>query len=124
MTNEEDIMRTILLATIAGTLAATAAAQTGTVDIASVADHGTPAMHAAETARNVAVSRTIIGLTGTAARQQAVADVTRVADHGTPLQQALDASKAVDMSNGRPAVIATDKAAQDAVQQATRGSTR
>jgi len=117
-------MNKLILALIAGTFTAAAAAQTGTVSPATVADHGTPAMHAEETATNVAASKKVKGLSDTKARQQAVTDATKVADHGTPVIHAEDAAKNVTASKGLPKTIAGNAAAQDAVQQASKGSTK
>ena len=66
-----------MIALIATTFAATAAAQTGTVSPATVGDHGTPAMHAAETQKNVQASKGVMGLPPDAkTKQQAVKDMT------------------------------------------------
>jgi hypothetical protein len=117
-------MNKLILALIAGTFTAAAAAQTGTVSPATVGDHGTPAMHAEETAKNVAASKTVKGLSDTKARQQAVADATKVADHGTPVLHAEDAAKNVTASKRQPKSIGSNSAAQDAVQGASKGSTK
>jgi len=117
-------MNRLLLATIAGTFAVAVNAQTGTVNTATVGDHGTPAMHAEETAKNVAASKTTKGLSDTKSRQQAVADATKVAEHGTPVLHAEDAAKNVNASKAQPKTIVGDKAAQSAVQQAVKGSTK
>jgi hypothetical protein len=101
-----------------------AAAQTGIVNPKTVGDHGTPAMHAEETAKNVAASKNVNGLSDTKARQQVVTDTTKSADHGTPVIHAEDAAKNVTASKGQPKTITTSSAAQEAVQQASKGSTR
>ena len=70
-------MNKLMIALIATTFAATAAAQTGTVNTATVGDHGTPAMHAAETQKNVEASKGVKGLPPDAkTKQQAVKEVT------------------------------------------------
>jgi hypothetical protein len=117
-------MNNLFLALIAGTFTVAAAAQTGTVTTATVGDHGTPAMHAEETAKNVAASKTVKGLSDTKARQQAMTDATKGADHGTPVIHADDAAKNVAVSKGQPKRITNNGAAQEAVQQASKGSTR
>jgi hypothetical protein len=117
-------MNKLLLAVIASTFTVAAAAQTGTVSPATVGDHGTPAMQAEETAKNVAISKTVKGLSDTKARQQAVTDATKVADHGTPAIHTADAAKNVATSKGQPKAIANNNAAQDAVQQASKGATK
>lgn len=117
-------MNKLILAVIAGTFTMAAAAQTGTVSTATVGDHGTPAMHAEETAKNVAASKADKGLSDTKARQQAVTDATKAAEHGTPVIHAEDAAKNVAVSKGQPKPIASNGAAQDAVQQASKGSTK
>jgi len=117
-------MNKLILALIAGTFTVAAAAQTGTISTATVGDHGTPAMHAEETAKNVAASKAVKGLTDTKARQQALTDATKVAEHGTPTLHAEDAAKKVTASKGQPKTIASNEEAQDAVQQASKGSTK
>lgn len=117
-------MNKLILAMIAGTFTVAAAAQTGIVNTATVGDHGTPTMHAEETAKNVAASKTVKGLADTKARQQAVTDATKVAEHGTPVIHAEDAAKNVAASKGQPKTIANNGAAQEAVQQASKGSTK
>ncbi len=117
-------MNKLMIALIASGFATAAAAQTGTVSPATVADHGTPAMHAAETAKNVEASKSIKGLPDTKAKQQAVKDATKIADHGTPAIHAADAQANVALSKATAKPVAGDKAAQDAVQQAVKGSTR
>ncbi len=117
-------MNKLILAVVAGTFTVVAAAQTGTVSTATVGDHGTPAMHAEETAKNVATSKGVKGLSDAKARQQAVTDVTKVADHGTPPIHAQDAAKNVAASKGQPKTITNNGAAQEAVQQASKGSTK
>ena len=117
-------MNKLILAVIAGTFTVAAAAQTGTVNTRTVGDHGTPAMHAEETAKNVAASKGVKGLSDTKARQQAVTDATKVADHGTPVIHTEDAAKNVAASKGQPKTIANNGAAQEAVQQASKGSTK
>ncbi len=117
-------MNRLLLAMIAGTFAVAVNAQTGTVNTATVGDHGTPTMHAEETARNVAASKATKGLPDTKARQQALAEATKVAEHGTPVLHAEEAAKNVSASKAQPKPVVGDKAAQYAVQQATKGSTK
>jgi hypothetical protein len=70
-------MNRLMIALIASTFAATATAQTGTVNTATVGDHGLPAMHAAETKANVEASKAVTGLPADAkTRQQITKDVT------------------------------------------------
>jgi hypothetical protein len=114
-------MNKLTIALIASAFAATAAAQTGIVATATVGDHGSPAMHAAETARNVQASKAVIGLSDTASRQQAVKEATRVADHGTPVIDAEDARKNVAASSGQPGRLANDATSQEAARQAVEG---
>jgi hypothetical protein len=117
-------MSKLMMALIASTFAATVAAQTGIVSPATVADHGTPAMHAAESAMNVEASKAVKGLPDSKAKQQAVNEATQAADHGTPVIHAADAQRNVKVSMGTPKPLATDKAAQDAVQNAVKGQTK
>ncbi len=114
-------MNKLILALIAGVISTAAAAQTGTVNPATVADHGTPAMHAEETAKSVAASKQVKGLNDPKSRQQAVKNTTKIADHGTPASHAEDAAGNVSASKGGAKPIASSKAAQDAVQTATKG---
>lgn len=70
-------MNKLMIALIASTFAATAAAQTGVVSPAAVGDHGTQAMHAEETKKNVEASKAVKGLPRDAKTKQQVAkDVT------------------------------------------------
>ena len=115
-------MNKLMIALIASTFAATAAAQTGTVNPATVGDHGTPAMHAAETQKNVQASKAVKGLTDTKAKQQAVNEATKGADHGTPVIHAAEAQRNVNASKGAAKPFATDKAAQEAVAEAVKGA--
>ncbi len=117
-------MNKLILALIASAISTAAAAQTGTVNPATVADHGTPAMHAEETAKNVSVSKQVKGLTDSKSRQQAVKDTTKIADHGTQASHAEDAAGNVSASKAGAKPIANSKAAQDAVQTATKGQTK
>jgi hypothetical protein len=117
-------MNKLIIMLIAGMFAGAGAAQTGVVSPASVADHGTPAMHAQESAQNLAKSKATQGLSGDQVRRQAVADTTKVADHGTPTLHAQDAVKNVTASKAQPASIGGSKSGQEAVQQATKGTTR
>jgi hypothetical protein len=114
-------MNKLMIALIATTFAATAGAQTGTVSPATVGDHGTPAMHAAETQKNVQASKAMTGLTDTKAKQQAVNAATNRADHGTPVAHAADAKQNVNASKGSAKPFASNKEAQDAVAQAVKG---
>jgi hypothetical protein len=118
------MMNKLLIALIATAFAGTAAAQTGTVSPATVADHGTPALHAAESAKNTETSKAVKGLPDTKARQQAVKDTTKVADHGTPVIHANELQKNVTASQGTAKQIASDKAGQDALKTATKGATK
>lgn len=117
-------MNKLLFALIAGLFSAAAIGQTGVVDTSKVADHGTPAMHAQEAANNVNTSRSTKGLQDGKARQQAVKDTTKVADHGTPAGHAEEASKNVSASKNGAKALDSKKAAQDAVQTATKGQTK
>ncbi len=117
-------MNKLTLALIAGVFSAAAAAQTGTMNPKTIADHGTPAMHAAETAKNVNASKQVKGLNDTKSRQQAVKDTTKIADHGTSAGHADDAAKNVIASKNEAKPVGTSKAAQDAVQTATKGQTK
>jgi hypothetical protein len=118
------VMNKLMIALIASTFVATATAQTGTVSPATVADHGTPAMHAAESKKNADVSKSVKGLTDTKARQQAVQDTTKVADHGTPAIHAAEAQQNVVASNRVAKPLASDKAAQKATADAVRNQTK
>ena len=109
---------------LAGAFAATAGAQTGVVSPGTVADHGTLAMHAAESAKNVATSTSTQGLSGSNARQQAVKEATKVADHGTQTVHADEALRNVSASRAQAITVAGSKAGQEAVQQASKGATR
>lgn len=113
-------MNKLMIALIASTFVATAAAQTGTVSPATVADHGTPAMHAAESKKNADVSKSVTGLTDTKARQQAVKDTTKVADHGTPAIHAEEAQRNVIASKSVAKPLASDNAAQQAAADAVK----
>lgn len=117
-------MNKLIIMLIAGAFAGAAAAQTGVVSPASVADHGTPAIHANESALNLAKSKQTQGLATNQDRQRAVADTTKVADHGTQPLHAQDAAKNVAASKAEPVAIAGAKSGQDAVQKATKGATR
>lgn len=117
-------MSKLIVALIAGAFAAAGAAQTGTVNPGTVADHGTPAMHAQETAKNVAASKQVKGLTDDKSRRQAVKDTTKIADHGTQVLHAEDAAKNLATSRAESKPIAGSKAGQDAIQQATKGATK
>jgi hypothetical protein len=117
-------MRRLIIALIAGAFAASAAAQTGNVNPRTIADHGTPAMHAEETKRTVDASKNVKGLPDTQAKQQAVKDTTKIADHGTPLIHAADAQQNVASSKGVAKPITSDKVGQTAVKDAVKGATR
>lgn len=118
-------MSKLMMALIASTFAATAIAQTGTVDPRTIADHGTPAMHAAEAAKNVEASKAAgKPVVETKAKQQAVKDATKLADHGTPVLHAEDAQKNVAVSKGQPKPLTSERAAQDAVKDAVKGATK
>jgi hypothetical protein len=117
-------MNKLMIALIASTFVATAAAQTGTVSPATVADHGTPATHAAESKKNLEVSKATKGLTDPKARQQATKDATKGADHGTPTSHAANAQQNTAVSKGTAKPLANDKAGQEAVKDATKGSTK
>ena len=117
-------MNKLLLALVVGVLSGVAAAQTGIVNTATIADHGTPAMHAEESAKNVVLSRQTKGLQDAHSRQQAVKDSTKNADHGTQTSHAEEASRNVLASAGQPKVIGTNRVAQDAVLTATKGQTK
>jgi hypothetical protein len=73
------MMDKLIITLVASAFAAAAAARTGVVSPSSVADHGTPAMHAAESAQNLAKSKATQGLPGNATRRVAVNDSTKVA---------------------------------------------
>jgi hypothetical protein len=109
---------------IASAFAVTAAAQTGTVNPATVGDHGTPAMHAAESKKNVEASKAVKGLPDTKARQQATRDATKGADHGTYLTHAADAQQNVNASKSTAKPIMTNKEGQVAVNDAVKGATK
>lgn len=113
-----------MIALIASTFVATAAAQTGTVNPAVVADHGTPAMHAAESQKNFEASKATKGLVDSKARQQALKDSTKGADHGTPMSHAANARQNTIASKDTARPITTDKAGQEAVKDATKGATK
>jgi hypothetical protein len=117
-------MNKLMIALIAGALATSAAAQTGTVNPRTIADHGTPAMHAEETKKNVEASKATKGLPDTKAKQQAVKDATRIADHGTPAIHADEAKQNVAASKAVANPIASDAAGQDAVKTAVNGAKR
>jgi hypothetical protein len=118
------IMNKLMIALIASTFVATATAQTGTVNTATVGDHGTPAMHAAESKKNADVSKSVKGLSDTKAKQQAVKDATKVADHGTPAIHAEQAQKNTNVSKGTAKPIASAKVGQEAVKDAVKGQTK
>jgi hypothetical protein len=118
---EGDSMNKLTIALILGTSATFAIAQTGTVNTATVGDHGTQAMHAAETARAVAASKSEKGLADTGTKRQTVNDATRIADHGTPVIRAADAERNVAASKTAPKPLPSDKAAQEAAAQAVKG---
>ena len=118
-------MSKLMIALIAGTFAVTAAAQTGTVDPRTIADHGTPAMHAAETAKNVETSKAAPkALPDAKAKQQTRKDATKMVDHGTPVLHAEEAQKNVAASKGQAKPLTSDKAAQEAVKDAVKGATK
>lgn len=117
-------MNKLLIAMIATAFAGTAAAQTGIVSPATVADHGTPALHAAESKKNAETSNAVQGLRDTKARQQAVKDTTKIADHGTPVIHAAELQQNVTASKGDAKPIPSDKAGQEAVKTATKGATK
>ena len=117
-------MSKLMIALIASTFAATAAAQTGTVNPRTVADHGTPAYHAAVTKQSVDAGKALKGLSGDTARQEAVAEATKIADHGTPVIHAADAQRNVNASKRTAKPLATDKSGHEAVKEAVRGATR
>jgi hypothetical protein len=118
------VMNKLMIVLIASTFAATAAAQTGTVNTSTVGDHGTPAMHAAETQKNVEASKAVKSLPDTKARQLALKDATKGADHGTPVIHAADAQQNTNLSKGTAKPITSDKAGQEAVKDAVKGQTR
>jgi hypothetical protein len=117
-------MNKLMIALIASTFVATAAAQTGTVNPATIADHGTPAMHAAESKKNTEVSKSVKGLTDTKAKQQAVKDATKGADHGTPAIHAADAARNTTVSKGTAKPLVSDKAAQQATADAVKNQSK
>ena len=117
-------MNKLIIMLVAGAFAGASAAQTGVVSPKSVADHGTPALHAGESAQNLAKSKSTQGLPSNAARQNAVADTTKVADQGTQALRAQDAAKGIAASNSQPVAITTAKSGQEAVRDASKGATR
>ncbi len=117
-------MKKIVLLLFASAAAMSASAQTGVVNPRTIADHGTPAMHAEESAKNVAASKASAGLNTSTSRQQAVKDTTKVADHGTQTLHAEEAQKNVATSRAETKAIGSNKAAQEAVVSATKGATR
>ena len=117
-------MNKLLIAMIATAFAGTAAAQTGTVSPATVADHGTPALHAAESKKNVDTSNAVKGLADSKARKQAVNDTTKTADHGTPVLHAAELQQNVTASQGVAKPITGDKAGQEALKSASKGATK
>lgn len=117
-------MNRLMIALIAGSFAATAAAQTGTIDARTIGDHGTPAMHAAETKKNTEAAKSSKALLDTKAKQQAVADATKVADHGTPIIHAAESQRNLSASKGSAKPIATNKSGQEAVKEAVKGATK
>ena len=117
-------MNKLMIALIASTFVATAAAQTGTVNPATVADHGTPAMHAAESKKNAEVSKTVTGLADSKSKQQAVKDTTKGADHGTPAIHAADAARNTTVSKGTAKPLVSDKAAQQATADAVKNQSK
>jgi len=117
-------MNKLMIALIASTFVATAAAQTGTLSPATVADHGTPAMHAAESKKNADISKSVTGLTDSKSKQQAVKDATKGADHGTPAIHAAEAAQNTTASNGTVKPITSAKVGQEAVKDAVKGQTR
>lgn len=117
-------MNKLMIALILNTSVTVAAAQTGIVTTATVGDHGTQAMHAAETAKNVEASKSFKGLADTRAKQQAVNDATRIADHGTPVIHAADAERNVVASKTGAKPLPSDRAAQEAAAQAVKGQSK
>ncbi len=117
-------MSKLMIALIAGTFAVGAAAQTGIVNTSTVGDHGTQAMHAAETAKNVAISLRFAGLSNTAAKQQAVNEAVAVADHGTPVLHAAEARSNVLASKRDAPPFASEEAAREAERLAVAGQTK
>lgn len=116
-------MNKLMIALIASTFVATAAAQTGTVDPATVSDHGTPAMHAQESKKNFEASKAV-GIPDTKARQQEVKDATKGSDHGTPAIHAADAQRNTNVSKGKAKPITSNKVGQEAVKDAVKGQTK
>lgn len=117
-------MSKLMIALIAGTFAAGVAAETGPFSPTKDGDHGTPLMHAAETAKNVQASKSVSGLASDGERQQAAADATKAADQGTPVLRAQEASRNVSASASHRKVVANAKAGQEAVKDASKGSTK
>ena len=117
-------MSKLMIALIAGTFAATAAAQTGTIDAKSIGDHGSSRYHAEVTKQNVADGKSVKGLSGSKTKQDAVNEVTKVAEHGTPVIHAAEAQRSFNASKATAKPLATDKAGQDAMKDAVKGATK
>lgn len=117
-------MNKLMIALIASTFAATAAAQTGIVSPATVGDHGTPAMHAAETAKNVEASKAASGLPADAkTRQQVAKDVTTGGSSSSA--GAVASAKGAATAKARaatPAALPTTKEKQVAVNATTKAN--
>jgi hypothetical protein len=117
-------MNKLMIALVASTFVATAAAQTGTVNPTTVADHGTPAMHAAESKKNADLSKSVTGLADTKAKQQAVKDTTKIADHGTPAIHAAEAQQNTAVSKSTAKPITSETVGQEAVKDAVKGQSK
>jgi hypothetical protein len=118
------MMNKLMIALIAGTFAAATGAQTGTVAPASVGDHGTPAMHAAEAKKNVEASKAVSGLPADAkAKQQVVKDVTTTG--GSSSAGAVASAKgaaAAKAGAGTPKALPTTQEKREAVTATTKAN--
>ncbi len=120
-------MNKLMIALIASTFAATAAAQTGTVNTATVGDHGTPAMHAAETKKNVEASKAVTGLPADAMTKQQVAKDATTAGTDNAVSGAVASAKGAARAKteaGTPKVLATKADKEKAVAATTAEATK
>ena len=113
-------MNKLILAVVGSALATTAAAQTGTINAATAADHGTSAYHAEVTKQQVEAGKSVDGLSGNKAKQDALKESTAQADQGTFLTRSADAQRNVSASKGAAKPLASDKARHEALKEASK----
>jgi hypothetical protein len=92
------------------------------VSPATDGDHGTPAIHAAESKKNVEASKTVKGFRTPKRSSKPRTMQPRVRLHGTPVIHAAEAQWNVNASKGTAKPLASDKAAQEAVAKAVNGA--